>query len=90
MVTRAIARKNTGTGNSGSLPDTVVCGSHATLRVFNDGSFRHRSWCSAQVMLEERTCFGFLLLLGGHVETTICVLWRDTPVYLAVSACVRV
>ena len=57
-----------------SLPDTVVCGSHATLRVFNDGSFLHRCWCSAQVMLEESTGFGFLnLLLGGHVETTMCV-----------------
>ena len=37
---------------------------------FEDGSFLHRSY--AQVMLEEHR-FWFSLVLGEHVETTMCV-----------------
>ena len=89
MVTRAFARKTllVLVQLFPSWVVTIVCGSHATLRVFNDGSFLHRSWCSAQVMLEESTGFGFLCCLVDMWRPRCVFMERYASVFGSVSFC---
>ena len=88
MVTRAFARKTLVLVQPlTSRVVTVVCGSHATLRIFINKSFLHRSWCSAQVMLEESTGFGFLCCLVDMLIPRCVFMERYASVLGSVSFC---
>ena len=88
MVTRAFTRETLVLVQPfTSSVVTVACGSHATLWVFNDGSFLHRSWCSAQVMLEESIGVGFLCCLVDMLRPRYVFMERYASVLGSVSFC---